>query len=180
MAIVEERYAEALLEIGMSENKLERFLEETEVLIDIFESDDELLRLYTNPRITAEEKKNVTEKCFSDAFSSEIIGLMIQIIVNGREKLLKSIIRTFIGMAKEKLGTGVVYVSSAVSLSDDKKKALENKILETTEYRNLEMHYEVDDSLIGGMVIRIRDRILDNSIRTKLDGMVKELRQVQL
>ncbi len=180
MAIIEERYAEALLEIGISENRLELFLDEAKALSDIFESNDELLRLYTNPRITAEEKKEVTEKCFCDAFSPEIIGLVIQIIMNGREKLLKSIIKTFISMAKEKLGTGVVYVSSAVSLSDDKKKALEDRILATAGYRDLEMHYEVDEKLIGGMVIRIRDRILDNSIRTKLDAMVKELRQVQL
>jgi F-type H+-transporting ATPase subunit delta len=42
------------------------------------------------------------------------------------------------------------------------------------------MHYKIDKELIGGMVIRIKDRILDNSIKTKLDTMARELRQVQL
>ena len=46
--------------------------------------------------------------------------------------------------------------------------------------RLIEMHYQVDESLIGGMVIRIGDRVVDSSIRSKLSGLERELLKVQL
>ena len=57
---------------------------------------------------------------------------------------------------------------------------MEQKILETTAFVKLEPHYSVDRELIGGLVIRIGDRVVDSSIRTKLDQMTKQLLQIQL
>ena len=44
----------------------------------------------------------------------------------------------------------------------------------------MELHYEVDPSIIGGMIIRVGDRVVDSSIRTKLDSLTKQLLQIQL
>ena len=44
----------------------------------------------------------------------------------------------------------------------------------------MEMNYSIDESLIGGMVIRIGDRVVDSSIRTKLDGLKRDLMGIQL
>ena len=44
----------------------------------------------------------------------------------------------------------------------------------------MEIYYEVDASIIGGMIIRINDRVVDSSVRTKLDGLTKQLLQIQL
>ena len=57
---------------------------------------------------------------------------------------------------------------------------LEKKLLETTKYVEFEIDYTVDNSLIGGMVIRIGDRIVDNSIKTRLYELTKELSKIQL
>ena len=43
----------------------------------------------------------------------------------------------------------------------------------------MEMHYQTDPALIGGMVIRIRDRVMDSSIRTRLDNLTKQLLKIQ-
>ena len=55
-------------------------------------------------------------------------------------------------------------MTSAMELSDAQKAAVEKRLLETTKYVKFEMHYDVDSELIGGMVIRIGDRVVDSSV----------------
>jgi F-type H+-transporting ATPase subunit delta len=180
MAVIEERYAVALLEISIAENSVKEYLNEVECLKQALEESKELIALYLNPQITLEEKLEVTEKCFADRFSEDLTGLIEVVVKNGRSAALPGILDSFIDSAKDYLKIGIVYVTSAQELSTDQKSSLEKKLLATTEYTTLEMHYKIDKELIGGMVIRIKDRILDNSIKTKLDTMARELRQVQL
>lgn len=75
---------------------------------------------------------------------------------------------------------GAAYVTSAVELGAEQKAALEKRLLETTGYVQFEMHYDVDASLLGGMVIRIGDRVVDSSIKTRLYELKKELSALQL
>ena len=60
------------------------------------------------------------------------------------------------------------------------KADVEKRILDTTSFKKLEMNYSIDKSLIGGMVIRIGDRVVDTSIKTKLAELTKELNKIQL
>ena len=71
-------------------------------------------------------------------------------------------------------------MTTAVALSDAQKSAVEKRLLETTRYESFEMNYSVDESLIGGMVIRIGDRVVDSSIKTKLYELSKQLRSIQI
>ena len=65
-------------------------------------------------------------------------------------------------------------------LGEIQKSNLVEKLLETTDYVEFEMHYEVDPSIIGGMVIRIKDRVVDSSIKSKLALLGSELSKIQL
>ena len=86
----------------------------------------------------------------------------------------------FINRVKEYKKIGVVKVTSAVVLSDEQKKRVEEKLLATTQYVDLEITYEVDEELLGGLVIRIGDRVVDSSIRTRLEEVKRELMNLQL
>ena len=83
-------------------------------------------------------------------------------------------------MVKEYKKIGVVDVASAVELTDAQKEKLCEKLLATTDYATLEVNYRVDAALIGGLVVRIGDRVVDSSIRTKLSQMEKQLQRIQL
>ena len=71
-------------------------------------------------------------------------------------------------------------IINSTELSDAQKAAVEKRLLETTKYVKFEMHYDVDSELIGGMVIRIGDRVVDSSVRTKLYDLTRELSKIQL
>lgn len=93
---------------------------------------------------------------------------------------MESIFAYFIETVKEYRHIGTAYVTSALELSDAQKAAVEKKLLETTDYVKFEMHYKTDAALIGGMIIRIGDRVADSSVRTKLDRLSRELSKIQL
>ena len=73
-----------------------------------------------------------------------------------------------------------IHVKSAAALSDRQKKQIEEKLLETTKYTAMEMHYSTDAAIIGGLVIRIGDHVVDSSIATKLNELKKQLMKIQL
>ena len=88
---------------------------------------------------------------------------------------IKDILKHFIKLVKKKKNIGEASVISAIALSDEQKSNIEKRLLETTSYNEIETTYAVDKSLIGGLVIRIEDRVVDSSIKTKLDKLSKTL-----
>ena len=86
----------------------------------------------------------------------------------------------FITEVKESKHIGTAYVTSAIELTDAQKAQVTEKLIQTTKYVEFEMHYDVDAALIGGMVIRIKDRVVDSSIQTKLYDLSRELSKIQL
>ena len=67
-----------------------------------------------------------------------------------------------------------------MELSAQQKADVEKKLSDTTGFTTLEMNYSIDKSLIVVMVIRIGDRVVDTSIKTKLSELTKELNKIQL
>ena len=108
------------------------------------------------------------------------MGFLNIVVEKDRQNDLIPIFEYFIQRVKEYKKIGSVSVTSAVELKADQKSRLEEKLLATTSYVELEMHYQVDPALIGGMVIRIGDRVVDSSIRTRLYGLKKDLSALQL
>ena len=101
-------------------------------------------------------------------------------ISKGRAGEILSVFDYFVALVKEEKKIGQASVTTAVALSDIQKEKVEKKLLETTKYETFEMHYCVDETLIGGMVIRIGDRVVDSSIRTKLNDLSRQLRNIQV
>ena len=66
-------------------------------------------------------------------------------------------------------------VTSACALSDAQKAAVEKRLLETTGDVSIEINYQVDPEIIGGLVIRIGDKVADNSIRTQINTLTKAI-----
>jgi len=140
----------------------------------------ELDKMMKHPGIPKQEKVKVVENVFKGRISDELTGFLQIIISKERYGDLQAIFSYFIDKVKEVRKIGVAYVTSAVELSEAQKESVKDKLLETTSYKSMEMHYKVDKSLIAGMVIRIGDRVVDSSVRTKIDELTKQLLQIQL
>lgn len=178
--LVANTYGDALFELAVESNQLENLLEEAVAVRKILMDNEELNRLMNHPKIVKEEKIHMLETIFKGKVSDELTGLMDMLITKDHYKDTPAVLEYFIAQGKEYLKIGTAYVVSAVELSETQKKAVMDRLLETTKYVSFEIQYEVDPTLIGGMVVRIKDRVVDSSIRSKLANLTSELSKIQL
>ena len=178
--LVSTTYGEALFELAAENGREEEFLGEVETLKKLLEENPDFGRLMNHPKILKEEKLKVLEEVFSGRISKELLGFLYLIVTKDRYDEIDSILDFFIDKVKQHRGIGIAYVATAIGLNEAQKKEIEDKLLSTTSFCRMEMHYQVEEDLIGGMVIRIGDRVVDSSVKTKLFELQRELLKVQL
>lgn len=177
---MESSYGDALFELALEKNELDSIAEQVNLLVQAFAENPELLKLLSHPKISKEEKISVIETIFKGRFSDDVVGFLVIITEKDRGTEIEKILHYFQAKVYEYKKIGIALVTSAVELTKEQKKRVEEKLLQQTAYESFEVDYQVDASLIGGMVIRIGDRVVDASIRTKLDRMTQNLRKVSL
>ena len=107
-------------------------------------------------------------------------GFLVTIVAKDRSSEINSIFNYFTDKVKEHKKIGTAYVTTPMELSGDMKKKVMQRLLDTTGYKEFEMVYSVEPELIGGMVIRIGDRVVDSSIRSKLDMLSRRLNKIDV
>ncbi len=178
--LISKTYGDALFELAVEQGKVDALLEEIEQLQHVLSENEEFGRLMNHPKIIKEEKIQVAKNVFEGRMSDELLGFLTIIISKDRYRDIDAILDYFIAEVKQYKGIGVATVTTAVPLRVEQRMKIEQRLLDTTSYKKMEMNYLLDKSLIGGMVIRIGDRVVDSSISTKLNELQKELLKVQL
>ena len=178
--LVSKTYGDALFELAVEENKSDLLLEEALGVKQLLIENDEFVKMMNHPQISREEKENVIENVFKGRVSDDMAGFLALLVQNGRFAELEAVLDYFIAKIKEYKKIGVAYVVTPLPLSDKQKNDVVDKLLATTGYETMEMNYDIDESLIGGMTIRVGDRVIDSSVKSKLEKLTKELKQVKL
>lgn len=178
--LVSKTYGDALFEASREVGRMDEMFQEVQSLQIILKENEDLQKMLDNPKVMREDKESVIETVFRGRISNEIVELMKLMIAKGRYSKIESVFDYFIAQVKEEKKIGVAYVTTAIEMTDAQKDSVVRRLLETTKYTSFEMNYSVDSSLIGGMVIRIGDRIVDSSIKTKLYELSKSLRKIQV
>jgi F-type H+-transporting ATPase subunit delta len=178
--LISNTYAEALFELAVESNKTDDFYAQIDMLEKLFSDNPEFIHLLNHPHITKEEKLDAIEKTLKGRVDDEIVGLLRVVTEKDRAGEIGAIFGNFRRKVYDFKKIGVVYITSAADLNEAQKKKIEDKLLKTTGFNSLETHYSVDEKLIGGMVIRIGDRVVDSSVRSKIGKMTSELRKVSL
>lgn len=178
--LVSKTYGDALFEVAKSENRLDEFYEQTQVLLEVLRTNEELTKLMDQPKIIKEDKIKIIEETFGGKVAKEIVGVMTLLINKGHYTQMESVFEYFIDIVKEEKRIGVAYVTTPLEVNKETQSEIEKKLLETTSYKTFEMHWSVDASLIGGMIIRIGDRVVDSSIKTRLFELSRDLKNIQI
>lgn len=173
-------YSDALFELAIEENTVDSLFEEVLAVQAALSDNPELKELMMHPKVVREEKVKIIENIFKGKVSDVLCGFLVRVVSAGRYENLDDILECFISRVKEYKKIGIAYVVTPTELAGEQQKNVEKRLLETTSYETMEMHYEVDPSLIGGMRIRIGDKVVDSSVSTKLFNLSRELHKIQL
>ena len=178
--LVSKTYGDALFELALEQNAVDELSKEVQVVSEALRENEELMKLLEHPKIVKEEKLQIVENIFKGRVSDDLTGFLQLIVNKDRYGEIYAILDVFMDRVREYKHIGVASVTTAVELREEQKQAVIDKLLATTDYESFEMKYAVDAALIGGMVIRIGDRVVDSSIKHKLELMSRDLMKIQL
>lgn len=178
--LVSKTYGDALFDLCLEENSVDAMTEEVQGVRQALADNPELSRILANPDIGKEEKLNLIETIFKGRVSDNMVGFLRIVVDKQRYQELDAILDYFISRVKEYKKIGIAKVTSPMELSETWKKRIEQKLLDTTQYVKMEMSFDVDPKLIGGLVIRIGDTVVDSSIQNKLTDIGRRLMKTSL
>lgn len=173
-------YGDALFELAVEENRCDQFLEEICVVENALDQNPQAETLLCHPGIGSEEKQDFIEKCFKGNVSDDMTGFLQILVKKGRFSERNAIFAYFTAKVKEYKKIGVALVTSPFELTAEQKTKIEKRLLDTTDYKKMEITYREDKTLIGGLVIRIGDRVIDTSIKSRLEELRLQLMGISL
>lgn len=173
-------YGDAYVSLQTEKKRLAEAMEEVKAVKEIFDTNTDLIRFLHHPQITKDEKMKIVENILKGKVSDDMTGFLMIIIKKGRYQEINAIFDYMIEQMKKLQGIGTLQVTSAMPLSEEQKDKIKRKVLSLTSYKELEIIYEIDEEIIGGLILCMDDRVVDNSICTKLTTMGKHLSQIQL
>ncbi|MEG1847954.1 MAG: ATP synthase F1 subunit delta, partial [Lachnospiraceae bacterium] len=145
--LISKTYGEALFELAVEEEKVDVFMDEITQILTILAENPDFGNLMRHPKIIKEEKVQVVEQVFKGTISDELVGFVELIITKDRYAQIESILQYFLMKVKEFKGIGIANVTTAFPLTENQKKQVEDKLLQTTAYTQMEMHYVEDTAL---------------------------------
>lgn len=172
--LVAKRYAEAMFEVTKQKDLLDRVEQDLLFVLDVVKGTEDLMVFLRHPQIDEQVKKSILDSAFTDSITQIVKNFLYQLIDGKRIEYLEEITNYYIKLANEARGIVNVEAITSVDLSAaDKKKVIEqlNKQLN----KEIRLDNKVDPSILGGMVIRIGDRVYDGSISKQLKVLKRSL-----
>ncbi|MET6989577.1 ATP synthase F1 subunit delta [Sediminicola arcticus] len=166
------RYAKAILDLAVDNKSTDAVEKDMRSVLNTLADSKELQTMMASPVVSSEAKKNVLLEVFKGS-NTITTGLIDVLVTNKRINLLNNVAEKYIILNEKLKGEGVAFVTTAVPLSVDLEKKILAKIAGLTTDKVV-VQNTVDESIIGGFVLRIGDMQLDSSIATKLSNLKRE------
>jgi F-type H+-transporting ATPase subunit delta len=162
------RYADAALEIGRDDGTLETWERDLERLRAVL-GNAEVRALAEHPAVPYADKERVLRRIAGDV-SDEALNLVLLMIRRGRPGAIDKMVERFTELVRRERGIALAEVRTALPLDDAQRDELTARLREITEQK-IEINEVVDESLIGGITVRIGDQLYDASVRNRLERL---------
>ncbi|MCK8059861.1 MULTISPECIES: F0F1 ATP synthase subunit delta [unclassified Fusibacter] len=172
--LVTETYAGALYEVGVDAGMLESIYEEFKAVVEIFESELDFFELFKTPKIANEEKKQIVQDVFGDKVQTELVNFLKVLIDKRRTYYVIGIFEAFEVKFKKHFKMETALVTTVQALSDEQESTLKVQLSEMTGL-TISIKNIIDESVIGGMLIQIGDRVIDNTLKRRLGDLKESL-----
>lgn len=163
------RYAQAVFTLAKEKDTLDAWQSDLALLNNIVR-EDHVVSYLTNPTITADKKVGAIESVLNSNVQPETRNLVKLLIERDRAALIPEIREIFDDEVRTERGVAVANVTTADPLSDAERDLVRDK-LESLTGKKVELALTVDPEIIGGIVIRIGDQVIDGSVRNKLERL---------
>lgn len=186
MTQVAAQYAEAVIELAEESSKtttadsmklLERIHQDLKVIGEIFESNKDFSLVLNHPALSPDDKKELLLKTFDGRVDGITLRLIKLLAERRRLELLPYLEKPFLELLRERQGIVGCELACAQTLTDSQVQDIKTRLTKQLGKR-IEMEVAVDPTLLGGVVLKLGDQVIDGSLKGKLQAVEKSLLSV--
>jgi F-type H+-transporting ATPase subunit delta len=169
------RYARAILDVAKERGELDRVEQELHAVAELWSALPELRAILRHPTISRERKRRAVEEAFRGRVTDLVLRFLIVLIEKGRFGAIEEIARIYDELTDEYQGIARVSVTAWAPLEEAERAALVAKLQKFTDRPKIVLRETVDPEILGGLVVRVGDQVIDGSIRGRLQTLRERL-----
>lgn len=169
-----EAYAAALYAVANAESQLSAVADELFAVARAVEANDDLRNALGDPHLPAERRQTIVEDLLGGRASDVTVGLVSMMVGAGRGPELPEIVDHLLELTAAEEGRQVAEVRSAVDLTDEQRDRLAVALRQATGHE-VDVRVTVDPTVVGGLVVRVGDQVIDGTVRHRLAQLRESL-----
>ena len=167
---IAKNYAETLLELARRAGDLRAWGEMIDAVAHAMESDRRLRMFLESPRVSAQRKNEIIKSAYGEQLPRNFVRFLQALVNHRRQLLIPAIAREYNDLVDQVEGR--VHASVIVAReADDNDRALVTKQLSRTLGKDVVPHFHVNPGILGGVIVRVGDTVLDGSVRRRLAAL---------
>ncbi|OPX04508.1 F0F1 ATP synthase subunit delta [Geobacillus sp. LEMMY01] len=172
--VIAKRYASALFQIALEQGKLDRIEEDVRAVRQALAENGEFLSLLSYPKLSLDQKKALIREAFAGV-STPVQNTLLLLLERHRFGLVPELAEQFLALVDDARGIAKAVAYSARPLTDEELRALSDVFAQKVGKQTLEIENIIDPELIGGVKLRIGNRIYDGSVSGQLERIRRQL-----
>lgn len=168
--LVSKNYARALFDIAVEENRIEDIGEEIEAIVSIIKSEKSFYDFFVTPLVSKQEKIELVDKAFGGKVSKTAENFLKVLIENGRTGAIEATSTTYHKLKLDYFNMVEATAYTVVPMTDPQQQKLIEK-LEKETGKKIIFKNEIDQSILGGMMIKIGEKEIDGTVLNRLKNL---------
>jgi F-type H+-transporting ATPase subunit delta len=173
------RYAGALFDLARDRNELQPIAEGLNSVAQVSTASPELMAVLHHPRITQERKKEVLTHVFGGQINHDVENLLLMMVEKDRAAIIPNVAAQFNRLMDEYMRETDAEATTAIALTSAQESALLDRLQAVSGMR-VRLKTRVDENILGGLVVRIGDKLIDASVASQLQSMKEALKQTKV
>ena len=168
------RYAKAIYPVVKQQADIKIFMQDLAIVVDSIKQSRDLRLLMNSPIVSSSKKVNVFQELFGNKIDPLTTSFMLLLISKGRERYINGIAHCVKLLYNKENNIVECQVVSAFELNEDIKSKVEHFLNDITQSNTI-VNYTIDSTIIGGVLLKIDDKVYDISIKSRLKGLKNKL-----
>lgn len=172
--LVAKRYGEAFFELSKENNSIDELYNDFQGFIESINLEQRFKALLSSPKLNAEEKKDMIKTIYEGKISDTLLGFMYLLIDKQRINSVENIFNEYKKLVEIERNLVKAQVFTVVKMKENELNKLKN-MLEQKFDKKVQLKNIIDESIIGGVMLRIGDKVIDGSLKNRIESLREDL-----
>lgn len=174
LSIIADRYASAFMDLAEKQDLLDKFDSDLALIKETINSNVELKDFLGHPLIQINDKKEIVDRIFREHISVFTLNLIKLLIDKHRIFIMPLVASHYKELLNKKRNISTAQIITAIEIDEEVKNRVKEK-LERALSKTINIETVVDKEIIAGMIVKIGDKVIDGSIKTKFENMKRQV-----